>query len=529
MRTDEDTENDELNRLILTLGKRGKESLRWKQHEGNFWNIMFNPSLEIWSKESGTCLVLQPYGSTAEDLKSEEAYDVGDVDIMIFPDSDHLLIHDEMIEYLPAHPLHVRVKGADHPVLKFCCFKDTSYLCSAALKTPHELIYGDLGDTLGVAFDLISRENPTFTLPYTCHLENSGNSPALKVNFAIPSDDFEPPASLQSSKREWQANSFRFQKQIEDKDISEEVESDGDVNEEIRKGNACLTHTSSKAKCKPFPSKTELASTSEDLTQTLGSDQEKLETKKQPEKLREKKSAMPFFKHLFKKEGEDKEDTFEDSNVKQKQIENEHLCKSGVLAGIDFVPALRSPGWPKVAQKWLEKERKWPSAGAVRKINREGFHLVAKPSKKSGNTDCEFRISFSHAEYLLSQEMNEIQRECYRCLKKFHRAYLSHPKGLVTFHLKSVLLLTMEETGGDMWTENNRAECITKLLWNLFEALTNRHLPHFFVRSYNLFCIDYIEDPDIMESLARKTKQIMEYPVKFAKRLIDDHTRTWNE
>lgn len=179
MRTDEDTENDELNRLILTLGKRGKESLRWKQHEGKFWNIMFNPSLEIWSKESGTCLVLQPYGSTAEDLKSEEAYDVGDVDIMIFPDSDHLLIHDEMIEYLPAHPLHVRVKGADHPVLKFCCFKDTSYLCSAALKTPHELIYGDLGDTLGVAFDLISRENPTFTLPYTCHLENSGNSPAL--------------------------------------------------------------------------------------------------------------------------------------------------------------------------------------------------------------------------------------------------------------------------------------------------------------------------------------------------------------
>ena len=149
--------------------------------------------------------------------------------------------------------------------------------------------------------------------------------------------------------------------------------------------------------------------------------------------------------------------------------------------------------------------------------------MVVKPPKNGGNPDCDFRISFSHAEYLLSQEMNDIQRECYRCLKRYFRAYLStQPKGLVTFHLKSILLQTIEETGAEMWTENKRSECVLKLLGNLYEALTKKDLPHFFVRSYNLFDVDYMESSKILDSLAVKVKQIMENPMQFAKDLIQN-------
>ena len=148
--------------------------------------------------------------------------------------------------------------------------------------------------------------------------------------------------------------------------------------------------------------------------------------------------------------------------------------KAPLFGGYDLVPALKSPGWPQVALEWIKRERKWPSPDIVHKVVQDGFHLVVKPPKKGGNPECDFRISFSHAEYLLSQEMNDVQRECYRCLKKYHRAHLKEPKGLMTFHLKNIFLQTIQETGTEMWTESNRAECVIKLFGNLLESLIER-------------------------------------------------------
>ncbi|KAL9960425.1 hypothetical protein ACROYT_G033880, partial [Oculina patagonica] len=198
-----------------------------------------------------------------------------------------------------------------------------------------------------------------------------------------------------------------------------------------------------------------------------------------------------------------------------------------VKSGMDIIPAFQSRGWPKVAMEWIQRERKWPSPEIVDKIIQEGFQLVVKPPKNNGNPDCDFRISFSHAEYLLSQEMNDIQRECYRCLKRYHRAYLStQPKSLVSFHLKNIFLQTIEETGAEKWTESNRVECMMKLLGNLLEALTKNDLRHFFVRSYNLFGEDYIENPEILECVTSKVKEIIENPIPFSVQLIQNREDT---
>ena len=229
-----------------------------------------------------------------------------------------------------------------------------------------------------------------------------------------------------------------------------------------------------------------------------------------------------LFEQLFRKEKKEKEDLFQEQTLKENEINTVPCWQNQVVAGIDFVPALKSRGWPKVAQEWATRQRKWPSPEMVDNIIQEGFHLVVKSPKNGGNPDFDFRISFSHAEYLLSLQMNDIQRECYRCFKKYHRAYLSGPKGLVTFHLKNILLKTIEETGTDMWTESNRAECLMKLFDSLREALTKRHLSHFFVRSYNLFSIDDIEDPEILESLAGTVKRIVENTLEFGSKLIQN-------
>ena len=189
---------------------------------------------------------------------------------------------------------------------------------------------------------------------------------------------------------------------------------------------------------------------------------------------------------------------------------------------LDNIPAFRCLTWPMAAQEWpRRRQRKWPSPDVVEKVTREGFPFVVKAPKNGGNPECDFRISFSHAEFLLSREINEIQHECYRCLKTYQRVHLStEPKSLISFHLKNIFLRTIEETGGEMWIESRRAECMSKLFANLLKALRERHLPHYFVRSYNLFDTDYIEDPAILESLAERVEQIMENPVKFAEELI---------
>ena len=188
--------------------------------------------------------------------------------------------------------------------------------------------------------------------------------------------------------------------------------------------------------------------------------------------------------------------------------------------GVDIVPAFKAPGWPIVAQEWIRRERKWPSQEVIDQILQEGFHLVVKAPKNGGNLECDFRISFANAEFLLSRELNEVQRECYRCLKKFHRAYLStKPKSLVSFHLKNLFLKTVEETGTEIWTQSNRVECMMKLFRNLLEALRKRDLRHFFVRSYNLFSIDYIADPNILEPLVGICEKINENPMQFVRKL----------
>lgn len=214
-------------------------------------------------------------------------------------------------------------------------------------------------------------------------------------------------------------------------------------------------------------------------------------------------------------------EAIEDSLQRRQLIDTDEVQNLKVESGVDFVPALKSPGWPKVAQEWTTRERKWPSPDVVDKIVQEGFHLVVKPSKTSVKKDCDFRLSFGHAEYLLSQEMNNVQRECYRCLKKYHRAYLqTTQKGLVSFHLKNLFLQTIEETGTEMWTDENRAQCMKKVLANLLKALEKKDLRHFFVGSYNLFCVDYIRHPEILESIAGTVVQLLENPIQMAKKLI---------
>ena len=601
----------------------------------------------------------RPYGSAAEDLKCIEPDDLGDVDIVIFPNSDNLLIHDEMIEYLPENPMHVRIKGAHHPVLKSCLVEDTEYVATAALKKFHPVIYGSsafsLINFLGRATELMSRnEVSSFQRSYY-HLKNNTTSPAVTVNveksFATALEDVEMlkdpqnVANLDPTSWEWFAHRFCTAREIDLARVYTEVANElsdfvndlemslneqganivpgifrelfertswyGDLKTRISEienpsqpgGEIIMenwsdeelvdnqrpdvAHRNKRGKEECSQNSDDIQRFAEDWTSISSesttrnppenSDQFPAEKRigmrvtemgkdlnNRSEKTRDGQSAEQENPNdskadeqhfatkervISKRQQHNTNGSQEDEAIIQKEMfirdrfsrHTTEIVKDSlqdtqfkdprkaklhkVVCGIDYVPALKSLDWPEVALEWIKRQRKWPPHFIVDRVIQEGFHLVVKPPKNGGSCECDFRLSFANAEYLLSQEMNEIQRECYRGLKKYHRAYLStEPKSLVTFHLKNILLQTIEETGTEMWTESNRAECMMKLLANLMGALRKKDLRHFFVRSYNLFCADYIESPEILRLLADKVEQIMDNPMRFTKMLIQTNT-----
>ena len=411
-----DEKIQELSLQFKSLGEQN-DAQKSRAHEQMVLFYFLKQYLKDLLKDTENDILFRPYGSVAEELKCIEPDDVGDVDIVIYPDSNNLTIHEELIEYLPENPMHVRIKGADHPVLKSCLVEDTEYVATSVLKTFHPAIYGpsvpSLVDviifvTAGPLMMLRTPEQSSL-LQSTYQLKNKEASPALTFSFSRPLN-------------------------------------------------------------------------------------------------RQPNNSFHVYREGLRKEATNVTD-FEKSSDHQE-------------GGVDIVPAFKAPGWPIVAQEWIRRERKWPSQEVIDQILQEGFHLVVKAPKKGGNLECDFRISFANAEFLLSRELNEVQRECYRCLKKFHRAYLStKPKSLVSFHLKNLFLQTVEETGAEMWTQSNRVECMMKLFRNLLEALRKRDLRHFFVRSYNLFSVDYIEDLNILEPLVEICEKINENPMQFVRKL----------
>ena len=154
--------------------------------------------LKVLSKDlekySENGIRFRPYGSAAEELKCIEPDDVGDVDIVIYPDSNNLTIHEELIEYLPENPMHVRIKGADHPVLKSCLVEDTEYVATSVLKTFHPAIYGrSVSNLLNIiifatAWPLMIMMTPELSslLESTYQLKNKEASPALTFSFSWP-------------------------------------------------------------------------------------------------------------------------------------------------------------------------------------------------------------------------------------------------------------------------------------------------------------------------------------------------------
>ena len=85
-------ENKEFNSILRSIGQQSETGRQLKEYTEN---VLFHV-LKRYSDQNATRF--QPYGSAAEDLKCVQPSDIGDVDVVIFPCSENLMVHEDRID-----------------------------------------------------------------------------------------------------------------------------------------------------------------------------------------------------------------------------------------------------------------------------------------------------------------------------------------------------------------------------------------------------------------------------------------------
>ncbi|XP_060600781.1 uncharacterized protein LOC132754203 [Ruditapes philippinarum] len=195
-----------------------------------------------------------------------------------------------------------------------------------------------------------------------------------------------------------------------------------------------------------------------------------------------------------------------------------------IAKSTDYVPAYRFDGWPRVADEWLTRSRKWPSKETMKDVLKAGCQVVAKRPLAlcnipiSDERDPYFRLSFALSEVHLAKSMREPQLLCWRVLKAYQRCYLeTKPKFLTSYHWKNILFWVSESLDESFWTDENVSAAVLKCLDFMNDCLQNQNLPFYFVRKMNMFdgC-----DGTLFEGLKKRVEEIRCSPAEFLKCFI---------
>ena len=165
-------------------------------------------------------------------------------------------------------------------------------------------------------------------------------------------------------------------------------------------------------------------------------------------------------------------------------------------SGMDQVPSIHCPFWPRGADEWLHRPRRygWPTLTDITQITDFGCHLVAVGYPPSSSKEMEWRISFSIAERILVWSFNHVQIQCYAVmkiiLKEFIKVRCSPPNYvLCSYFIKTFLFWKFEVTESTFWRAENFRACISFLLVEFTKCIRDRELPHYFFPSFNLLSV----------------------------------------
>ncbi|CAG2187853.1 unnamed protein product [Mytilus edulis] len=149
---------------------------------------------------------------------------------------------------------------------------------------------------------------------------------------------------------------------------------------------------------------------------------------------------------------------------------------------------------PPVLLKWANRTRKtWPLQSTIEEALEQGCHVISLPSKISSDefTEVEFRLGYGAMEKLLTESLNDCQKQCYILLKITLKEYIEPQfpeEDIVSSYVMKMLIFWMsEETDSDTWRPECLLDCLDMCLGRLFDWVESGYCPNFFIPEYNLF------------------------------------------
>lgn len=191
----------------------------------------------------------------------------------------------------------------------------------------------------------------------------------------------------------------------------------------------------------------------------------------------------------------------------------------------DHVICLPCPVWPLGANAWGKRKRRWPSKGLVKKIVRNGCHIVPKSKKGSKDEEEQFSFSFSLCDKTLSTAMTLNQKKCYLLFKFVYKFYLNKIKrGLTSFFCKTTFLWTCESKCPSEYNDESVMRCLISLVKKLKEYLELRFLPHFYMAEFNL--IEEMTDT-ATKACIKDIESFLQTPLQIVLQLADSYRFSW--
>ena len=179
----------------------------------------------------------------------------------------------------------------------------------------------------------------------------------------------------------------------------------------------------------------------------------------------------------------------------------------------DHVPSIHLSFWPDIASDWSVREpRYWPNKATVEKIISNGCHIV--PKSPRGESNNEWRISFSAAELELSQTLTQFQRKCFLVAKLIYYVVIKRidPDVFASYFLKTVMFKLLEKQPCFFWKNSSLTEVVQTLFNDLSCRFEKKVLTSFFAKDLNL--LERIES-DKLRFASTESAAVSEYPLAF--------------
>ena len=182
-------------------------------------------------------------------------------------------------------------------------------------------------------------------------------------------------------------------------------------------------------------------------------------------------------------------DTWQEIYIKGPAHTFHNKNNEGLTKASDIVYCFPYDLWPSSANSFItrRKPNNWPSNSMIEHIKSQGCEVVPVGHHDSQNNDIKWRISFP-GEQSLILDLTDVQILCYALIKIILRANLntSQREVVSSFHIKHVMFWCVEVCSCQ-WVDSNYINCLNVCLTKLIERINARHIPHYIIKSRNLF------------------------------------------